>query len=251
MRVLITRPRPAATALAARLAARGHAALVEPLLAIAEDPDARARLAGALDGVQAVLFTSTNGVASFAAASGRRDIRVFAVGDGTAAAARQAGFAEVESAQGDVAALAELVAARLAPGAGALLHASGHAVAGDLAGRLGRRGFAVRSVRLYRATPAAALSAPAVQALRAGEVDAALFFSPRTAATFVRLARAAGIERSCARMAGVALSAAVAAELEGLGWGCVLVGDAPTEAAVLKALDGFEAVLRRSGALNP
>jgi uroporphyrinogen-III synthase len=250
VRVLITRPRPAATALAARLAALGHAALVEPLLTIAEDPDARTRLAGALDGVQALLFTSTNGVASFAGASEWRDTRVFAVGDGTASAARQAGFAEVESAQADVGALAELVAAKLAPGAGALLHASGHVVAGDLAGRLGRLGFAVRSVPLYRATPAEALSAPTVHALRAGEVDVALFFSPRTAASFVRLARAAEVERSCAGMAGVALSAAVVAEIEGLGWRQVLVADAPTEAAVLKALDGLEAAPRKPGALD-
>jgi uroporphyrinogen-III synthase len=249
--VLITRPRPAALALAARLEELGHAALVEPLLTIAEDPDARTRLAVALDGVQALLFTSTNGVASFAAASARRDLPVFAVGDGTAAAARQAGFAEVESAQADVAALVALVAARLAPGAGALLHASGHAVAGDLAGRLGRLGFAVRSVPLYRATPVEALSAPTVLAFRAGEIDAALFFSPRTAAGFVRLARAAGIERSCEGMTGVALSAAVAAELEGLGWSRVLTAEAPTEAGVLKALGALEAGLRGSGALDP
>jgi len=251
VRVLITRPRPAATALAARLAELGHAAVVEPLLTIAEDPDARTRLAGALDGAQALLFTSTNGVASFAGASGRRDIRVFAVGDGTAAMARQAGFAVVESAQGDVAALTTLVAAKLVPGAGALLHASGHVVAGDLAGRLARLGFEVRSVPLYRATPADALSAQTVQALRAGAIDAALFFSPRTAAAFVRLARAAGVERSCARMAGVALSAAVAAELEGLGWRQVLVAEAPTEAAVLTVLDGLEAERRGSGTPHP
>jgi hypothetical protein len=47
------------------------------------------------------------------------------------------------------------------------------------------------------------------------------------------------------------LSAAVAAELEGLGWRQLLVADAPTEAAVLKALGALEAELRGSGALNP
>ncbi len=251
MRVLITRPRAAATALAARVAELGHEALLEPLLTITEEPEASARLAGALDGAQALLFTSTNGVASFAGASGRRDLRVLAVGDGTAAAARQSGFAEVESAQGDVTALVTLVAERLKPGAGALLHASGHKVAGDLAGRLGRLGFTVRSVPLYRAIAAGVLSAPTVAAFRTGKIDAALFFSPRTAASFVMLARAAGIERSCSRTAGVALSPAVAAELEGLGWRQVLVADAPTEAAVLTALDGLAAELRGSGALNP
>ncbi|HXP75298.1 MAG TPA: uroporphyrinogen-III synthase [Stellaceae bacterium] len=251
MRVLITRPLPAAAALAARLAALGHEALLEPVLTIAQEPDARARLATALDGAQAVLLTSTNGVASFASATERRDLRAFAVGDGTAAAARHAGFAEVESAQGDVETLTKLVAARLTPSRGALVHASGHTVAGDLAGRLARLGFAVRSVPLYNAIAADALGASTMDALRSGKVDAALFFSPRTAGTFVRLARAAGIERGCARAASVALSPAVAAELEGLSWGRVLVAEAPTEAAMLKALDRLDEELRRPGALNP
>jgi uroporphyrinogen-III synthase len=248
--VLITRPRAAATALAARLGALGHEAVIEPCLAIVEDPDARARLAPALEGCQALLFTSSNGVASFSSASGYRDLRVFAVGDGTAAAARQAGFAAVESAQGDVEALAALLASTLTPSDGPLAHVSGHAVAGDLAGRLGRLGFTVRSVPLYRAIEAEALGTAALAAFRAGKIDAALFFSPRTAATFVRLARAAGIERHCARTAGVALSPAVVAELEGLGWRQILVAEEPTENAVLNALGRLDAELRGSGALN-
>jgi len=251
VRLLITRPRLAATALAARLAALGHETLVEPLLTIAEEPDARERLAPALAGAQAVLFTSTNGLASFAAASERRDLQAFAVGDHTATAARQAGFAEVESAQGDVGALAKLVAERLPPAGGALVHVSGHVAAGDLAGALAGWGFMVRSVPLYRAIPATELSATTLTAFRADKLDGALFFSPRTAATFVRLARAAGIEGSCKSMAGVALSAAVTAELEGLGWRRVLVADAPTEAAILKALEDLDAKVRRSGAPNP
>ena len=131
------------------------------------------------------------------------------------------------------------------------MHVSGHVVAGDLAGGLARRGFVVRSVPLYRAIPATELSATSLTAFRANTLDGALFFSPRTAATFVRLARAAGIEGSCKSMAGVALSAAVAAELEGLGWRRVLVADAPTEVAILKALEDLDAEVRRSGARNP
>jgi uroporphyrinogen-III synthase len=244
VRVLITRPRAAATVLATRLAALGHEALLEPLLTITAEPDAQVRLATALQGAQAVLFTSTNGVAGFAAVSERRDLRAFAVGDGTAAAARHAGFAEAESADADVEALATLVAAKLDPSAGALVHAAGRALAGDLAGRLARAGFTVRQVPLYHALPADALSGPTVDAFGAGEIDAALFFSPRTAATFVRLARAAQIERSCARSAGIALSPAVAIELEGLPWRRIVVAEAPTEAAMLKALDPLEAGLR-------
>jgi uroporphyrinogen-III synthase len=248
--VLITRPVPAATALAARLASLGHEALIEPLLTIVPDPDGRTRIAPALDGVQAVLFTSTNGVMTFSQASERRDLPAFAVGDGTATAARQAGHSHVESAQGDVEALVALVAAKLEPAGGALVHASGHAVAGDLAGRLARLGFTVRTVPLYQAITADALDAETLAAFRADKIDAALFFSPRTANTFVRLARAAGLEGDCARAIGVALSPAVAAELEGLRWRRIVLADVPTEAAALQALDRLETERRGAGARN-
>src|SRR5579883_3434908 len=251
VRLLITRPRPAAAALAARLTALGHETLIEPLLTIEPDPDAAARLVPALEGCQALLCTSSNGVAAVAAACARRDLRLLAVGEGTAAAARQAGFAAVESAEGDVDALVRLATARLRPGAGPLVHASGHAVAGDLAGRLAKAGFAVRSVPLYQAVAAEGLSAPVAAACRAGRIDAALFFSPRTAATFVRLARAAGLERSCATMAGVALSKAVAGELEKLTWRRIVVAATPTEAAMIASLGVLDAELRPPGARTP
>src|SRR5579885_1709266 len=128
MRVLITRPREEAEALAAELVARGFECLVEPLLDIR--PAATAAMP--LDGVQALLFTSANGVRAYAAREGRRDLPVFAVGDRTAEVARGLGFAKIESAQGALPELAELVRTRLDPAKGALLHAAGATVKGDL-----------------------------------------------------------------------------------------------------------------------
>ena len=133
MRVMITRPREDAEALAARLAERGIGSLIEPLLEIS--PLAAQPLD--LDSVQALLLTSANGARALAGATDKRDLAVFAVGPATAAAARHAGFLSVVTADGDVAALSDLVAARLDAAAGALLHVSGSAVAGNLAGRLG------------------------------------------------------------------------------------------------------------------
>ncbi len=237
MRVLVTRPAAAAAALATRLAARGHEVTIEPLLTILRDPDTAGRLDRELEGARAVLFTSANGVDAFAAASPRRDLPVFAVGDASANAARAAGFRAVESAGGDVASLAALVAARLKPGDGALVHGSGHDVAGDLAGTLATTGFLVRPVALYRAEAATAMSPAVLSAFRSQRLDAALFFSPRTTGTFVRLAAAAGVQAACAGMAAVALSAAVAAALAPLPWHRVAVADEPTEQALLEALE--------------
>src|SRR5882724_6752731 len=89
LRALVTRPEEDAAPLAAALAERGIDVTLEPLLAIRPLPEAPIDLAG----VQALLFTSANGVRSFAELAGGRDLAgwrelpVFAVGNATAAAA--------------------------------------------------------------------------------------------------------------------------------------------------------------------
>jgi uroporphyrinogen-III synthase len=246
MKALVTRPVEDAAPLVRALQARGIAAVVAPLLTIVKEAEAARRITDALIGAQAVLFTSANGARVFAAASARRELPAFAVGDASAAAARIAGFRSVASAGGDVADLAQLVAARLAPQHGALVHVAGSEVAGDLAGDLAAAGFSVRRAVVYAAIPAEALAPEAAAALGSGEVALALFFSPRTAAGFVRLAAAAGLGDACRGMTALALSPAVAAALADLPWRSVRVAEAPTQQALLAALDGAVAEHERS-----
>src|SRR5215208_5601256 len=81
LRALVTRPRAEAEGLAAALAERGVAALVEPLL----DIRYRSEWAPDLTGVQAVLCTSANGVRALARLCGERALPLFAVGEASAA----------------------------------------------------------------------------------------------------------------------------------------------------------------------
>jgi uroporphyrinogen-III synthase len=241
LHALVTRPEEDAAPLAAALAERGIDVTLEPLLAIRALPDAPIDLAG----VQALLFTSANGVRSFAELAGGRDLAgwrelpVFAVGNATAAAAHSAGFTRVESAAGDVAALAKLAAERLDPKAGALFHAAGSAVAGDLAGLLEQSGFTLRREMLYEARPADQLSPATVTNLSNGWFDLVLFFSPRTAATFVALARAAGdgVVTGCGKAAALCLSPAVAAAAGELPWREVQAAARPELPALLDLVD--------------
>jgi len=235
MKVLVTRSERDSAKLAAALAARGIDTLVEPLTAIHFRPNGADLLHTLLPGAQAVLFTSANGARAFAAATARRELRVFAVGDATAAAARAAGFSHVASADGAVGDLAKRAIASLAPGDGAVIHAAGSVVAGDLNGLLGAAGFTVRRAVLYDAVPAEILSGAARAAMTRGEIEAAMFFSPRNAATFVRLATELG--EHCARILALGLSPAVAAALGGLRWRRVVIAAAPNEAALLRALE--------------
>lgn len=233
---LVTRPREDSEGVTAELTARGLGVLAEPLLTI------EAVEAGiGTEGVQGILATSANGIRALARTWDRRDVPVWAVGDASARVARHLGYLQVESAGGDVDTLAALVTARCDPHGGALLHAAGSVTAGDLAGRLGGAGFDVRRVVLYRAKPAETLSAALRDALKSGGLDMALFFSPRTAATFATLVGAAGLEQTTARITAYCLSAAVAEKLAVLPWAAVRVAADPTQAALLAAMDGDRA----------
>ncbi len=232
MRVLLTRPEAQSRPLAQRLAAAGVDSLIEPLLDLAPVPDTRL----ALDGVQAVLATSANGVRALAGATLQRDIAVFAVGPATAEAAAAAGFTRVSTAGGDVVALAELVSARLDPRAGPLVHVAGTAVAGDLAGSLTAQGFSVTRAVLYDARPATRLGPATVAALREGLLDGVLFFSPRTAQTFASLVENDGLDATCAGLAAFCLSPAVADALGGLAFRHVRVAQRPETDALLALL---------------
>ncbi|MDP6020303.1 MAG: uroporphyrinogen-III synthase [Alphaproteobacteria bacterium] len=205
MHLIVTRPRSESETLAEQLRSRGHQVLIEPMLTIQAIKDADLDLADAA----ALLLTSANGVRALAQTTARRDLPVLAVGAATAVAAQEAGFADVAAAGGDVVALAALVRQRLRPDVGVLVHVAGSAVAGDLAGDLGRDGYQVRRSVLYGAETITQLSAPCRAALAAGEIDGVLFFSPRSAATFVKLLLCDGLGELCRDVDLYGLSAAV------------------------------------------
>jgi uroporphyrinogen-III synthase len=232
MHALITRPLEDAKPLAELLAGRGVACTVEPLLEIAPDPAATIDL----DGVQAVLFTSANGVRAFAAKSSRRDLPVLTVGDGSATVARDAGFSDVTAARGDVDALAALVIDKLDPKAGPLFHGAASALAGDLQGKLEQAGFTLRRAVLYEAKTATALSPETRMNLALGGIDMVLLFSPRTARTFAELWRAAEAP-TLAKTSALCLSAAVAREIADLGWQRVETAANPDQPAMLTLVE--------------
>lgn len=233
MRVLVTRPEGDAEETAARLAEHGCDFVIAPLLEIVQ----REGPAITLDGVQAILVTSANGIRALANRTAQRDVPVFAVGRQSASVAGELGFLRVRDAGGNATALANLVAAQLRPDGGALVHAAGADTRGDLAGKLGARGFAVRSEVLYDAVAATKLPDAAIDALKRGEIDAAMFFSPRTAAIFAQLATRAGLEQACKKTAALCISRAAAQELSSLEFGNVRVAAHPDQDALLALLD--------------
>lgn len=214
--VWVTRAEPGAARTGGRLAALGLTPVVRPLLTL-RSLDVRPDLTG----IQALAFTSRNGVKAFVEQTGVPALPVFTVGDATAAAAREAGFAEVRSACGDIHALAALIRQQ---GRGlSILHPAAAEPAGDLAALVGEAA---------RIVPVAVYAAQETHTPQPDAWDAVLIHSPRAAR-----ALAATLPAGAARgRIAVALSPAAAEPLCPLDFAETRIADAPTEDALLAAL---------------
>ena len=227
-RIWITRALPGAEETAARLRAMGLPPLVDPLLAVVP-------LSPAIDleGVAALAFTSVNGVEAFSRLCADRARPVFAVGDRTARAAREAGFGEVASADGDVEALAALIVGRSARIDGAVLHPCALEPAGDLISPLTAAGLTARRVAVYETVE----RDPSPDTLaELGTMAAVLLHSPRAARKLARVLEA----RPAPSLRALCLSPSVAealgtAERDGR-LASVAFAPHPTETALLDLL---------------
>jgi uroporphyrinogen-III synthase len=236
VRLLVTRPEPEGGRTAARLRARGHQVRLVPLLRIEPVADARFG-AGPWSGI---VFTSANAVRAVAAHRRFGELAglpAYAVGAHTREAAVAAGFAEAASAEGDVDALARLIATMGGDAGLPLIYFAAGDRAGDLAGALGRVGQAVETVIAYRAVAVGGFDADLRAAIAGGEIDAVLHYSARTASAFVAAAKAAGLSDSAMKIRHLCLSAQVARPLAAFGAGAVIVAAAPNEDALLALVD--------------
>jgi len=228
--MLVTRPEPDASDTAARLDAIGIEAVVAPLLVHEPLP---ADLP-APDTIAAIALTSANALRALEA-SGQlaryRQVPVYTVGDRTADLAEELGFVMVTSASGSLADLAELLAH--APIDGPILYPSGRDVTADLTRSLAPFGRTVLAVPVYSMNPVTTLPEEAADALARREIVAALFYSKRTATTFVHLCE--GILDRPARMElGVlCLSEAVAEPLVDAHFVRVGLAERADEAAMM------------------
>ena len=234
MHLLVTRPGADAERTAERLRHSGHAVTLVPLLHIQPDSDA----AFGPGPFGAVIMTSANAARALTHHPRRTELfgtPVFTVGGHTAQAAREAGFADVTSADGGWPELVRLVAEKRAGTAQPLLYLAAAERSGDIAGALAPHGLAVETVVIYRALKNPNLS----QALRAAlsdGVEGVLHYSRRSAQTFLTAARCAGRIDAVLRTNHYCLSSEVAAPLHAAGAGSVKIARRPDESALIELL---------------
>jgi uroporphyrinogen-III synthase len=240
MAILVTRPQPDNAATTAALRARGFEVLAAPVLrfeAVPFQDDLDTRYG-------AVIVTSANALRAATGQPGLarlQQLPLFAVGEHTAQAARDVGFQNVVSADGDAAALRELIALNLGTTdlikTGTVLYLAGADLARDLAAELGERGFDVVTQTTYRMAPIRTLPLEVCDAFAANRIEAVLHYSRRSARAFLEAARSGGVEISALAIPQCCLSEAIASILRDAGATQVMVARTPGEKALFEVLD--------------
>lgn len=240
MAVLLTRPHPDNEDSAARLRAQGRKVLLAPMLrfeglGLTDEPS------GPFD---AVIVTSANALRAIEPQLAGTDLTtrlLFAVGERSASAARRMGFRNVIAAGGDSARLRDRVLQSVEdselPAKSRLLYLTGADTSRDLGRELAAHGVSVVPRMTYRMIALSSLPAETREAFAAGEVEAVLHYSRRSAAVFLEVVRQEGLEISALAVPQCVISANVASVLHEAGATQVNVAASADENALFEALD--------------
>jgi uroporphyrinogen-III synthase len=234
--MLVTRPEPDASETAARLAALDIAAVKAPLLTFTllatTLPDAAGFAALAATSANALRALHDRGeIPHF------RHLPLYAVGERTANAGREFGFDKVFSADGDLAALVDLLAD--AGLAGPILYPAARDQSGDLARALAPYGVMVITAPVYAMSSVGQLDQAVIAALDAGAIAGALFFSRRTAQAFVSLTDSRLGKAAHRKLGVLCLSETVAGPLVDAHFVRVGLADHPSEEAMMSLALSF------------
>lgn len=240
MRLWVTRAEPDASRQAENIAEMGHQAVVDPLLTIQFDKTVPL----ALQGVQALIATSQNGLRALSERSELEDaikLPIFVVGPGSAALARDLGFSAVYEGRGTADGLVDVIAEGCDRSRGTLLHLAGAALASDLKGSMEALGFKMDQPALYEAVRASDLSAERSRDLAENRLDGVILMSPRTAKVYMKVISAGGRVEAARKLHYYCMSKPVADCLAPLDSRQLSVAARPREADLLDLLDGRRA----------
>ncbi len=228
--VLVTRPMEEATPTAEKLEALGHRVIIAPMIQIdpvsfeipSED--------------RSLIVTSKNGARLGLANIGNKDRPIFAVGEETANEARKLGFTNVTAGPGTARQLVPILLECGVTDKRKYTHLAGNVISYNIADVLRGEGLDADTCVTYQSRPLRAFSAGVQEALEEGEINVALFYSPRTATTFEEAAAEYGRSDWLSKMDAVALSTRVAQNLIG-PWRSVRYAIIPTEKALFSLLE--------------
>ena len=230
MHVLFTRPSFQAELMRPCLEQRGCKVSVEPILNVSSAGPNTDAFRGADIFVVTSIFASLYIVnAGFL----KTTTPIYAVGAGTAAPLRQAGFSRIFQADGDAKSLLDLILKEVRPTDGTITYLSGHNITADIAQDLVCRGYKARRVVVYKAEPAQTLSEATRDLISRRSIKCVIFMSYRTADFFTELCHSSGLSDCLGSATAAVLSDKVASGLIWNQWNEVQVAAAPSNDSII------------------
>ena len=260
--VLITRPIEDAKIIADLVTQKGYAAFTEPFLKVVFEetslPDLKI--------YEALIFTSANGVRAFCDKAQERNLPIFTIGKNTAEAARQAGFKIITNADGDVDALTKILPENMSEKP--YLHIRGKHISRSLSPQ--NQDLSIDEKILYHTEKIEEISDECLEMICRGKFSHILFFSERTAESFVNYirtqkliktpnaqalglektpnaqarglektpnAQALGFEKTLERTKALCLGASMVQCLSVLPWQEIVIAERPTRNGIMALLD--------------
>ena len=240
--ILITRPIQSVEPLASILRDHGYNVLVEPIFSVRQSVTAQNHLEKAMKNrhLQAIIVTSANAIRVLARISKIRTIPIITVGNTTRHVAQKYGFKTVHSAArdvgGNVKTLIPYIKKHLNIAGGTLLYISGRTLSADLKGSLENDGFDVQQVILYETLPLEHFSSEIRDDFIYNQINAILFFSKRSASTFMDVAKRDNLVKYLQPIHAICLSEQIQKALPQACWAGTHHAHIPTRDAVVELL---------------
>lgn len=227
--ILVTRPIEESTQTAERLEQLGHRVVIAPMLKVEpvsfEIPDDN----------RSIIITSKNAARMGLLNIGNKARPIFAVGEKTAEEARRQGFTNITVGPGTARQMVPMLLECGLSDKRKYTHLCGNNLSYNISDVLCGEGLDAVNTITYQTRPVGGLSVGVQEALDAGEVDIALFYSPRTATIFEETVADYGRSDWLGTMDALCLSTRVAENLLG-PWRRKEYAIIPTEKAMFSML---------------
>lgn len=183
-----------------------------------------------------VISTSKNSIKAFSQSCKTHDLPMITVGNSTMQAAKDLGFADITSADGDVDGLISFIKASYSDKT-RFLYIRGQEVSCDLKKKLSEENFNIKETILYKTIIKKNLTNRCKNLLLNGKVNSAAFFSSRTARIFCSLILKSGLSDVMKNMTAYTMSKNIADSLKSIKWKKIITARLPTQESLIDIIN--------------
>ena len=224
--VIVTRTVPGVHKTVEKLKALGVKPVAAPMLTISFAETATIPADPAI-----TIFTSVNGVKSYARLTDRRETTVYCIGAATQAVAEEMGWTVRASSHGGAAEFIELIENHADPSDGLIVHPTNAETASGITEMLQRSGYSAQMIHCYTAKPKSKLPKQATDALQSDDC-VVMFYSGDAMSAFLDIDGAWNNRN----LKIIGLSENIVSVLRWSGFTNLWVAEKPTDDAMVKVL---------------